>query len=632
MHRSTSGRAWLAFPPLVDTNFGSFYPSTAVLAAYLEAAGVDCVQADLNEEFALWLLERTRDTDGRPPGVGQDTMAGAAARWLARSHDSVFDEQGRHDFGPESEYGYLVRLLAGPFLVDPDESVLGPVDRERPVVAAYEEFYAAAGIADRVPEDTSLIGISVPMGPQLLPALLLAERIKATGTAAPVVLGGPALSLMSTGDLGRLLRAHPAVDCVVRFDGEQPLLELVEQAAAGRWDPGSVAGVSHLSADGPLHNDPVAGPNLNSLPVPSYPREALSQLASPTLAVTQARGCYWGKCDYCDFIELYDGSPPFRGRHPGPFLDELAELVGRFGKSRFTFITESIPPAFARRVCRGMLERGLDITWSSFAMVDRRFDRELLELMARSGCEFLVVGMETTITRVLKLVHKSADREENLRFLADARDVGLPLIVNLIPDLPTTTYEEALTALDDVAAYADSLRSVSVFPFEATRSSNVGRFPERFGLQVDDGGGASGQAQYALNHLRNTDPAMTPGERAEVHRRYRQFADSVNSRDYRTARRLGHDPDDALRFAVEELDLLEVDGALLCTNMRTRERVRVPAKAAAILRPYVHGSAFTRRQLAVRAGESAAERLLGNLRKAGMLVDASTGAEHDVRV
>ncbi|NLU71711.1 radical SAM protein [Streptomyces sp. HNM0575] len=632
MHRVTSARTWLAFPPLVDTNFGSFYPSTAVLAAYLEAAGIDTEQADLNEEFAVWLLERARHTGGRPPEVGPETMAGAAARWLARSHDSVFDGQGRHDFGAESPYGYLVRLLSGPYLVDPDESALGPVDRGRPVVAAYDEFYAQAGLASRIPEDTSLIGISVPMGPQLLPALLLAEQVKALGLTAPVVLGGPALSLMDTDDLGRLLRSHPAVDCVVRFDGERPLLELAEQAVADAWDPGGVAGVSHLSAEGPRHNAPGAGPNLNTLPMPQYPREALSLLAAPTLAVTQARGCYWGKCDYCDFIELYDGSPPFRGRHPGPFLDELSDLVERFGSSRFTFITESIPPAFARRVCQGLLDRGLDITWSSFAMVDRRFDRELLELMARSGCEFLVVGMETTITRVLELVHKSADREENLRFLRDARDVGLPLIVNLIPDLPSTTYEEAITALDDVAEFADSLRSVSVFPFEATRSSNVGRFPERFGLEVSAVGGSSGQAQYALNHLQNTDPAMTPGQRAEIHRRYRQFAESVNSRGYRAARPLGAEPDDVLRFAVEELDLLEIDGALVCTNMRTRERVRVPAKAAAILRPYVRGSAFTRRQLAARAGESTADRLFSNLLGAGMLVEAATAGEHDVRV
>ena len=68
-------------------------------------------------------------------------------------------------------------------------------------------------------------------------------------------------------------------------------------------------------------------------------------------------------------------------------------------------------------------------------MVDRRFDAELLQLMAASGCDCLVVGLESMVTRVLQRVHKSADREENIRFLRQAHAAGIELAVNLIPDL-----------------------------------------------------------------------------------------------------------------------------------------------------------------------------------------------------
>lgn len=125
-----------------------------------------------------------------------------------------------------------------------------------------------------------------------------------------------------------------------------------------------------------------------------------------------------------------------------------------------------------------IIDRGIDITWDSFAMVDRRFDRELLELMVRAGCRYLVIGMEAMTTRVLNLVHKSADREENQRFLREAREAGMKLSVNLIPDLPSTTYQEALDSLADVEALADTLDFVAVFPFEPTRSSNIGRTPD----------------------------------------------------------------------------------------------------------------------------------------------------------
>ncbi|MEU1019606.1 radical SAM protein [Streptomyces sp. NPDC005898] len=614
---------WLLFPPLVESNFGSFFPSTAVLAAYLEQQGIGTVQTDLNEEFALWLLhsrESDRSTVG--PRPAPESSAAAAGRWLARSRDRMVGPDGRHRFGPDSPYGHVLQLMAQQYLVDPGEDVL---ERREPALRAavpYQDFYDQAELAERVPAGVALFGVSVPMGPQLLPALVLAECLKRLRPDVPVVFGGPALSLMHPSELERLLAAWPAVDAVVRFDGEFPLRELALQAREGTWDPGSVRGVSCLTPEGVRHNEPGAGPAVNALPAPMYPPEALARLADPVIGITQARGCYWGKCDYCDFIELYDGSPPFRGRRPDRFVAELRHLSRSHGVSRFSFITESIPPAFARRVCTALVEEEAGLRWTSFAMVDRRFDQELLALMVESGCEFLVVGLETTITRVLKLVHKSADREENLRFLRDARDVGLPLVVNLIPDLPTTTYEEAMTALSDLEEFADGMRSVSVFPFEPTRSSNVGRAPEQFGLDVSIPSTTTGQAQYALNHLVSNDPAMTQEQRAEVHARYRAFADHVhalNSRGHTPDAGRAYAPDEALRVPVEDLDLFEAESGLVCTNMRTRGRAVVPARAARLLRPFLDGTPFTPRTLTEALTEEVGNRLLANLDRAAML-------------
>ena len=623
---------WLIFPPLVETNFGSFYPSTAVLAGYLEARGLRTEQTDLNEEFALWLLRpEATALRAEDPQLRTHSTAAAAGRWLDRSRERLFDADGRHSFGPSSPFGHVLQLLAGHYLVDPGEDVL---ERSAAVLRAakpYHDFYEYALSVDRVPTDVGLIGVSVPMGPQLLPALVLAERLKLMRPDAHLVFGGPALSLMSLPEIERLLGAWLAVDAVVRFDGEYPLYELATQSAQGRWDPATVAGVSARCAEGVMHCEPAAGPPVNSLPAPLYPAPALARLSDPVLGVTQARGCYWGKCDYCDFIELFDGSPPFRGRRPDQFVSELRYLAGRHGVSRFSFITESIPPAFARRVSAALLAEGLRLRWTSFAMVDRRFDGELLALMVEAGCEFLVVGLETTVTRVLNLVHKSANREENLRFLRDARRAGLPLVVNLIPDLPTTTYQEALLALEDLEEFADGMRSVSVFPFEPTRSSNVGRSPEAFGLDVAVPSASSGQAQYALNHLVSSDPAMTPEQRAEVHARYRVFADRVQ----RHVRQLATDrpfaPDQPLRVAVEELDLFEAKNGLVCTNMRTRGRAVIPERAAQLLRPFLDGTPFTPRTLREALSGDVGSQLLDNLDRASMLVPFADGRQsgHD---
>jgi hypothetical protein len=633
-HQSQVAAVSLIFPPLIESNFGSFFPSTAVLSAYLRANEIESTQEDLNEEFALFLLnEEILDgiSSGSFAGITWDSTIAALARWARRNRAVFFDECGRHwigtdRFSRENAYAYALEILARQFSIDPGHDWLDPGGPDQRITAVYERFYQHARIAERISAKTRLVGISVPMGPQLVPSLLLASQVKAAKPQVRVVLGGPTLSLMDTREIDSMLQRHTSVDAVVRFDGELPLLALSRQAIGGHWEPGAVPGVSGRQGTGVRHNDPVAGPDINSLPAPDYPRSKLDKLVGPALSVSQARGCYWGKCDYCDFVELYNGSPPFRGRRPDGFVAEIEQLVARTGIRRFHFITESIPPAFARKMSELILARQIDIEWISFAMVDRRFDRALLELMRRAGCRYLVIGLETTNTRVLKLVHKSADREENLRFLRDAGQVGLGLRVNLIPDLPSTTYAEALAALADISQLADAIETVNVFPFEATKSSHVGREPEKFGLvsapSAARAGRGSGQAQYALNHLKSVDPAMTDEERAEIHRAYRKFAEQVNQRNRLMTATSPANEATAFRFAVEEMDMFRKNGKVVCTQVRRRARASIAASVVELLDPELSGQPFDPTPLYQAVGSPTGEALVKTLMQRGVLTPA----------
>jgi hypothetical protein len=319
----------------------------------------------------------------------------------------------------------------------------------------------------------------------------------------------------------------------------------------------------------------------------------LSRLADPEIDIIQARGCYWGECTYCDFVELYDGSPAYRTRTPKRFVDEMEYLFERHGVRRFGVITEAIPPAFSMHLSEEILRRGLDVAWSSFAMVERRFTPELFELMMRGGCDYLVVGVETMNDRVLKLVKKAASEEENISFLLNARKAGIGIHINLIPDLPSTTYDEAMRALDIFRSLSDCVQWVTVFPFEATRSSAVGRDPNYFGLEVISVGSSSGQAQNALNHLEVIDPAMSRKQREEVHAAYFSFADEMNARQlerhYAESRSTGGplagfsrlvDPDSAdealLCFADDYVDIHECADSVQCYHWATRQFFHMP--------------------------------------------------------
>jgi len=243
-------------------------------------------------------------------------------------------------------------------------------------------------------------------------------------------------------------------------------------------------------------------------------------------------------------------------------------------------ITEAISPVAARKIGQLILKRDLHVKWHSFAMIDTRFTKEVFEILVSSGCEYLVIGAETMIDRVLNFMNKAATKADTTRFALDAKACGLDLKLNLIPDLPSTTYQEAMITLEEVGKLQDSFIYVSSFPFEATRSSNIGRSPEAFGLRIIDSHTASGQAQFAINHLEVFDPAMNAQEREYVFADYHAFAAQVNNRGIIDASSDLVNMDDIdnidFRLADEYLDFIEVGSGIQCYNWLNRKRYQMP--------------------------------------------------------
>jgi hypothetical protein len=578
----------LVFPPLVENNFGHYYPSTAVLTGYLKSHGFASIQTDLNEEFAVNIIKpenlvRMGKGDfGNGILLPPEEMPAVAARILLRSAGLLLDENGRHSFRDDNnDMGYLLKILVQPYRIDePMSRIEGSGFHSWPRSLAYMAFFEQTGYAEALPASVCTVGVSVPMGPQLIPSLILARYLRAHRPDLKVVLGGSTFSLMPETDLERILNNNPDVAAVVRFEGEFPLRMIAEQGRTKAWQWSRLPGLSWHAGNKIFHNPPVEGLNMAWPAFAEYDAGLLSHLSRPEIGIMQSRSCYWGKCVYCDYTELNRCSPSFRARTPASFIDELEYQMARHGVHNFSVITDAIAPAFAGKISKLIIQRGLRIKWHSFAMIDPRFTPELFELMVKAGCEYLAVGVETLTDRVLRIMHKAATEEDTVRFLKDARAAGMRTKINLIPNLPSTTYEEAMSSLATLNDLQDCFSYVSVFSFETTRSSQVGKEPGKFGLALSDSTSSSGQAQFALNHLEVIDPAMSAEQYTRVFAAYQGFAAQINERrinDTLTAAWRENDINSAnLRLADDILDFIELRGSIQCFNLLTKEKFLMP--------------------------------------------------------
>ncbi|MBE6818051.1 MAG: radical SAM protein [Ruminococcaceae bacterium] len=165
----------------------------------------------------------------------------------------------------------------------------------------------------------------------------------------------------------------------------------------------------------------------------------------PIFPVELSKGCYWGKCTFCDYAY---GQQQYSPKAIPRIIDELRYLVDTYGASKFIFVDECIPPLFYNRLATAIIEAGLKIHFYSFARLENAFTKEVLQNLYNAGARLFLWGYECESLRVMKLMNKGIDAENRLKILTDARDVGIWNNGLFIFGYPTETLEEIRQTMD----------------------------------------------------------------------------------------------------------------------------------------------------------------------------------------
>jgi radical SAM superfamily enzyme YgiQ (UPF0313 family) len=101
-----------------------------------------------------------------------------------------------------------------------------------------------------------------------------------------------------------------------------------------------------------------------------------------------ARGCNF-KCDFCSITAFHEANQNHR-----PARDVAAEMAAT-GSRRFFIVDDNIvsQPAKVRELCQELIP--LKIGWVGQASIHIAQDEELLDLMVKSGCRGVLIGMES---------------------------------------------------------------------------------------------------------------------------------------------------------------------------------------------------------------------------------------------
>jgi len=224
----------------------------------------------------------------------------------------------------------------------------------------------------------------------------IADAYRSRGV--PVIMGGPHVSFMPDEALGHS-------DVIVQGEGEVPFSSFLAALDSG----GSLEGIPNLSfrqGGEVFHNPP--GPavaDMGEVPTPDLSLIRSFEKVGRHLIVPieTSRGCPYN-CEFCSVWRLFGRRMRYR-----PIPEVIEEFKRVQDRARMVFIVDDNFTANkerAKELLSLFIDSGIKVHWSAQVRCDAATDDELLELMKRSGCTAVYVGIESINDETLRRIRK----------------------------------------------------------------------------------------------------------------------------------------------------------------------------------------------------------------------------------
>jgi radical SAM superfamily enzyme YgiQ (UPF0313 family) len=289
-------------------------------------------------------------------------------------------------------------------------------------------------------------------------AMQLVTIAKQVQPQAVTVLGGSHGTLWDE----NALREYPSLDIVVRREGEQTFIELLEKLET-KSSLDNVLGITFRKEDKTIRTpDRPFIEDLDSLPFPAHdllPLEKLKHMGKLLVPLVSSRGCvYW--CDFCSTVRMFGRG--YRMRSPKNVVDEMQLVHDKYGVDQVTFYDDAFSVDRNRviKICEELHARKLKMTWDCGTRVDM-VDRELMTIMRDAGCIAVWLGVESGSEVMLGAMNKRIKLDQTRLAYKTAQEVGLMTIANVVLGFPGETEQTAKETIrfvkelnpDDVGFY-----------------------------------------------------------------------------------------------------------------------------------------------------------------------------------
>ena len=244
------------------------------------------------------------------------------------------------------------------------------------------------------------------------------KHIRETSEGSKVVVGGPHFSAPGCVQEAELV----GWEHIVVGDGEIALRNILDGKETSRVVWGT----------------PVA--DLNLVPYPAFDKIDISRYNFPLgeglncTSIITSRGCNF-KCAFCS------SSPTkLRQRSVDSVMGELDILINKYGFNSLMFVDDMV--SVGRKRFYNLLDEveKLNIKWRCYGRTNS-ITHEGLERMQRAGCVECAPGIESGNQKILDLIGKGTNVQDNIDWCIKCEEVGIKCVPMVIIGLPGESLE-----------------------------------------------------------------------------------------------------------------------------------------------------------------------------------------------
>lgn len=320
--------------------------------------------------------------------------------------------------------------------------------------------------------DTSpiLVGVSSMTGMQIKYGLELSKIVKEYNPRIPVVWGGVHPTYFPEQTL-----ENPYIDFVIRFQGEEPLLQLARALSSNKHtELKNIRGLVYKEDGRCIINPKMENIDLSSYPPPAWylvdVQKYIANLSKTTpygitLDIISSRGCVY-RCKFCYAMSFYERK--WYARKVDSVVEEIIQLHHKYGANHFMihddiFIINKATHKRAVEIFKRVNQNGRGITFSINLRVDQ-FRRNLLAELVDWGLVQIRAGVESGSERVLQSMTKDITTEQILDSARMAKELGFAINYSFVIGWPGETEEDRYKTITMCLRLQDSNPNITIYP------------------------------------------------------------------------------------------------------------------------------------------------------------------------